>query len=405
MINKSCSTFLVFFIVTLFTVNTQGASLPTEIIFNKEYLLSVKKKIQEGDLSCSKGLKVLIRLADKALNNVPYSVMNKTDTPPSGDKHDYVSLAPYYWPDPNKPDGLPYLRKDGRRNTEVEKYQDRVYLPQMTEDVEVLALAYFFSDDEKYAIHATKLISTWFLEKETKMNPNLNFAQAIKGHNEGRGAGLVETRHFITVIESVKLLNGSKSWTGYNNEMLKKWFAEFLNWMQTSPNGTDEIDAPNNHGTWYDAQRLSLALYIGQMESAKNIANNLIQRLDKQMTDEGSFPKELERTIALHYSTFNLYAFFVASELAESTGVDVWNAQTASSKSLKKGFDYLYPFITKTKKWKGQQIKPFDFNEPAPLLLKASVKLSCSTCLNNVDRLGLKEDDLLLLLLVTEHKE
>jgi hypothetical protein len=403
MLKNLTSIILVSLVFSIGTIRSQ--SLPTEIIFNKSYLLSVKEKILKGDLKYTHALKILLKTADKTLKKGPYSVAYKTDIPSSGDKHDYVSLAPYYWPDPNTPDGLPYIRKDGKRNPEVEKYQDRLYLPQMTEDVEVLSLVYFLSDDEKYAEYATKLIRTWFLDKETKMNPNLNYAQAIKGQNDGRGAGLIESRHFITVIESAKLLNGSKSWTKYNDEMLKKWFAEFLNWMQTSPNGTDEIDAPNNHGTWYDAQRISYALYTGQIESAKSIANNLIQRLDKQMTDEGSFPKELERTIALHYSTFNLYAFFVASELAENLGVDIWNVQTPSSKSIQKGFDYLYPFLTQKKKWKEQQIKPFDFGEAAPLLLKASVKLKCNTCYSNANRLGLKEDDLLLLLLVTDHRE
>jgi hypothetical protein len=405
MLKFSKSYLLILLTVALLSAKTQSQSLPSEVLLNKNKLLEAKQKIAVGDATYAKAYNVLIKMADKALGKGPYSVVNKTKLPPSGDKHDYVSLAPYYWPNTKTKDGLPYIRKDGKRNPEVEDYQDRLYMPQMVEDVEALSLAYFYSNDEKYAAYASKLVKVWFLEKETKMNPNLNFAQAIKGENEGRGAGLIESRHFIEVIESVKLLYGSKSWTDYDDKMLKKWFAEFLNWMQTSANGTDEIDAPNNHGTWYDAQRLSFALYTGDLELAKSIANNVAVRLDKQMDEFGSFPKELERTIALHYSTFNLYAFFLIAEMSESIGVDLWSIQTPSSKSLKKGFDYIYPYLAKEKKWKGQQIKPFDYTEGAPVLIKASTKLNCTSCIKAIDKLELRDVDRLLLLLTTELKE
>ncbi|MHC1705652.1 MAG: alginate lyase family protein [Tenuifilaceae bacterium] len=405
MLKISKSHLLLFFTIAFFSNITLGQTLPSEVLLNKTMLLEAKQKITAGDATYSKAYDVLIKMANKALSKGPYSVVNKTKLPPSGDKHDYVSLAPYYWPNPDTKDGLPYIRKDGKRNPEVEDYQDRLYMPQMIEEVEALSLAYFYSDDEKYASHAAKLVKTWFLEKETMMNPNLNFAQAIKGQNEGRGAGLIESRHFIEVIESVKLLNGSSSWSDNDNKMLKKWFADFLNWMQTSPNGIDEFDTPNNHGTWYDVQRLSYALYLDDLELAKNIANNATSRLDKQMDNFGSFPKELERTIALHYSTFNLHAFFVIAEMAEGIGVDLWNIQTPSSKSLKKGFDFIYPYLTKEKEWKGQQIKPFDFGEGAPILIKAAAKFNCDKCIKAIDKLGLKEENRLILLLTTEYKE
>lgn len=401
--SKSNILLLIFF--ALISTKTQSQNLPSEILLNKDRLLKVKQKIKAGDPTYTKAYTVLIILANKALTKGSYSVVNKSKLPPSGDKHDYMSLAPYFWPDPNTKDGLPYIRKDGKRNPEVEDYQDRLYMPQMVEDVEVLSLAYYYSDEEKYAIQASRLVKVWFLEAETKMNPNLNYAQAIKGKNEGRGAGLIESRHFIEVIESVKLLEGSKSWSDLDDKMLKKWFADFLNWMQTSPNGTDEIDAPNNHGTWYDAQRLSFSIYIGDLELAKTIANNVINRLDKQMDNFGSFPKELERTIAFHYSTFNLHAFFVIAEMAEVTGIDLWNLQTPSSKSLKKGFDFIYPYLSKEKKWKGQQIKPFDFSEGAPILIKAATKFNCTKCIKAIDKLGLKEENRLLLILTTDLQE
>src|ERR1044072_5271844 len=66
----------------------------------------------------------LERDARKALVSGPFSITSKATTPPSGDKHDYMSQAPYFWPDPQRPNGLPYIRRDGDRNPEINKITD-----------------------------------------------------------------------------------------------------------------------------------------------------------------------------------------------------------------------------------------------------------------------------------------
>ena len=171
--------------------------------------------------------KQLLKDADKALEQGPFSVMEKKHLPPSGDKHDYMSLAPYHWPDPTKPGGLPYIRKERQTNPEVKEYKekeykDKEYQPKMCELVNTLALAYYFSDEEKYAEHAAKLLKVWFLDPETKMNPNLNFAQAIKGENTGRGAGIIDARHYVKLVDAIGLLVSSKYWTGKDQQGMKK---------------------------------------------------------------------------------------------------------------------------------------------------------------------------------------
>ena len=396
--------FLTIILSFILSINALSQSLSDVFVIDKEHLTLVKQKIKEGDKLLTKANMLLIKSAEKSLRISPYSVVNKEKESPSGDNHDYVSLAPYWWPNPDTKDSLPYIRKDGKRNPEISKFKDHKYLSDMATNVQVLSLAYFISDDEKYAIHAANLLKVFFLDGKTRMNPNMNYAQAIKGTNEGRGAGLIDSRHFIRVIESVNLLKGSENWQDTDEVKLKKWFSDFLNWMQTSPNGIDEMDTPNNHGTWYDAQRLSFALFIGEMEQAKGIVNNAIKRLDNQMDKDGSFPKELARTTSLNYSCFNLHAFFIVAEMAERTGTDFWKLETPSMKSLQKGFDYIYPYLSKEKEWKGQQIKAFDYNSAAPLLLKASAKLNCNSCYKTFDKLGLKVDNRLLLLLVSEYK-
>jgi hypothetical protein len=227
------------------------------------------------------------------------------------------------------------------------------------------------------------------------MNPNLNYGQAVKGVNEGRGAGMIDVRHFMKVIDGIGLLQGSKHWSAIDQKGMKTWFADFLNWMQTSKIGKDEMGAENNHGTYYDALRLSIALFTDNNELAKNVVANVTKRLDSQMDVEGKFPREMERTIALHYNVFDLNAFYMVASMAQKTGFDLWSYTSPSGASLKKGFTYFHPYLSKEKEWTGQQIKPFEFEEGYPLLLMSAGKYGCKDCKEQVKKLeGLDADKL-----------
>ncbi|MBN8879378.1 MAG: alginate lyase family protein [Sphingobacteriales bacterium] len=353
---------------------------PQVFVLDAKTLASNKAGIKANNAVVVPAYKQLLKDADKALQFGPVSVMEKKNQPPSGDKHDYMSLAPYFWPDPDKPGGLPYIRKDGQTNPEVKDYTDKEYMPRLCEVVYTLSLAYYFSEDKVYADHAARLLRVWFLDTATRMNPNLNYGQSIKGVNTGRGSGLIDTRHFVKLIDGIGLLQGSSSWKEADQQGMKKWFSDFLHWMQTSKNGKDEMKAPNNHGAWYDAQRLSMAMFIDSTELAKKIVQNAQNRLDKQMDDTGRFPLEMQRTISLHYTSFVMEAFFNIAQVAKKLGMDMWNYTSPSGKSLKKAFDALLPYISATKQWDGQQIKPFEYDEAYPLLISGAGNLGCKSC-------------------------
>jgi hypothetical protein len=157
--------------------------------------------------------------------------------------------------------------------------------------------------------------------------------------------------------------------------------------MQTSKIGTDEMNADNNHGAWYDAQRLSMALFTGNVELAKKIILNAQNRLDKQMDDQGKFPKEMERTISLHYTAFVMNAFFTIAQMAEKTGIDFWSYTSPSGKSLKKGFDALLPYVSKDKEWEGQQIKEFEYEDGYTLLVQG-YRFGCKQCSERIKTLA-----------------
>jgi hypothetical protein len=348
---------------------------------DRSALIINKKKIQSGKKDLLPALESLKKTANDLLQQPLLTVMEKKQTPPSGDRHDYMSIALYYWPDPSKSNGLPYIRKDGQINPEVNEFKDKANIGEMCKRVEQLSLAYFFTEDAKYAQKATEQLRAWFLNSDTRMNPNFNFAQAIKGKNDGRGIGIIESRNFINVVDAAGLLQSSKAWTTKDQEGMEKWFSEFLQWLMTSKNGIDEFQTKNNHGIWYDAQKLSFALFTHKNEIAGSTLKSIKSRLEDQMDTTGFFPAEMERTISLHYSAFVMEPLFMISNMSVTMGEDLWNYSTTSGKSINKAFNVLMPYLSKEKEWTWQQIKDFDYSVYAsPLLAQGIEKYGCKTC-------------------------
>ncbi|HET7287143.1 MAG TPA: alginate lyase family protein [Pyrinomonadaceae bacterium] len=315
----------------------------------------------------------LERDAQKALASGPFSVVTKDVTPPSGDKHDYMSQAPYFWPDPKSPNGLPYIRRDGERNPEIDKITDHRVMDQMAGAVETLALAYHFKHDEAYAQKATQLLHAFFLDPQTRMNPNLQFGQGIPGINTGRGIGLIETRGLTRVVDAVGLLNGCKAWTSADQTGMNSWFEKFLQWMLDSKNGRDEAAAKNNHGTFYDVQVVSFALFLGKKDLAKSVLETAkTKRIAVQIEPDGRQPLELARTKAWSYSVGNLDGLMQLADFGSKLGVDLWNYETRDGRSIRKALDFLSPFAVNEKKWTYQQLGEWPPQMLFPLIRRAA---------------------------------
>lgn len=259
-----------------------------------------------------------IKRADEQLKKGPYSVTYKKALPPSGDKHDYISMGPYWWPNPKTADGLPYVRRDGERNPERNKYSDASQLSKVIDGVFTLGNAYYYTNDERYAKKAFGLVDTFFVNPATRMNPNLKYGQFIPGICEGRGIGIIETRFMGRLLEGITLMHGAESWDKHVYEGLKRWVGEYLNWLQTHPYGIDESKAHNNHGTYYDTQCVAMHLFLGQVDEAKRlIVESTQKRLQKQVAKDGSQPHELERTNSWGYATMNLQGFILTAKMGE----------------------------------------------------------------------------------------
>jgi hypothetical protein len=339
-------------------INTTAEVLPRVFSLNPVMLAKSRARLNAGDKSLRPALKMLRLEADDALKQGPFSVMYKKMTPPSGDKHDYMSRGSYWWPDPTKPDGLPYIRRDGRRNPETlsDKF-DRQALGQLTSAIQTLALAWYFTNHKPYAVHTATLLRTWFLDPATKMNPHLQFGQAIPGRTQARDIGIIDTARLVRIVDAIGLLESSPAWTAKDRNAMRQWCAEYLKWLRTSKHGLGEEKKLNNHGTWYDAQVVSLALYTGQNDLARKIIEQVkTRRIDKQIEPDGKQPHELARTKSLGYSTGNLDGFFRLATMADKLGIDLWHYESPDGRSIKKALDFLAKYVYTGQKWPYKQI-------------------------------------------------
>ena len=345
---------------------------PRVFILRPESVQAMRDQVRSGKQDTPAVTAIRVD-AERALSVKPPSVIDKSGTPPSGDKHDYMSLAPYWWPDPKSPTGLPYIRRDGERNPELSGIPDHKNFDTVMSSSQKLALAYYIFGDERYAQKATELLRVWFIDPPTRMNPNLRYAQAVKGHNDGRGTGLIETRSIGRIVDAVGLLERSKSWTPADDSALHDWCARFLDWMLTSPNGKDEAAAKNNHGSFYDAQVAVLALFVGRTDLAHSILQHVAhKRIATQVQRDGSQPLELARTKSFHYSAFNLEALFELARLGENVGVDLWSFESKDGGPIRGALDYLLPYADGTRKWPYQELEPITGKELVPFLMRAA---------------------------------
>lgn len=297
-----------------------------------------------------------IKEAEKAMKTPPLSVMDKKPMPPSGDKHDYISMARYYWPNPATPDHMPYVRRDGYDNPEIKTISDHDNLAHMTKASRALALGYYLTGDERYAERAVLLLRAWFLAPATAMHPNLNFAQYKAGLNTGEAFGILDARSLPLAIDAVGLLAGSKSWTAVDDAGIRRWFADYYTWLTTSAAGKHESAAHNNHGSWFQEQAAPIAVYLDRTEDARRMAERVReQRIPNQIDAQGMQKYEMARTKSFSYSAFNLEALTLFAATVAPLGVDLYKPVTPGAPGILTAIDALMPYDSKHP-WPHEQV-------------------------------------------------
>ncbi len=328
-----------------------------------EWMQKVKKELDEGGEKYLPAYEQLKIEAGQALGIGTYSVTFKKLIPPSGNKHDYMSIGPYWWPDPDKEDGLPYIRRDGEVNPERNQ-TDRPQLSRLIVSLRCLSLAWFFSGEQRYADKAAELLRAWFLNEETLMNPHLEYAQSVPGRNPGRFIGLIDAASFYILVDATALLETSGSLACNESEGIRDWFKRYFRWLVESEHGKNEDNWKNNHSVAYDLQSSSIAYFLGDDDFAARKARELPRRrIDPMIEGDGRQPEELIRTKALGYSVANLANFFRVAELGTNVGVDVFGYVNQKGGSLQKALDFLIAYIGREKDWPYQQISGWEHAE------------------------------------------
>lgn len=339
------------------------------IHFNLDDLDYVKQELKKENNPYEEAYNKLIIQANKALNSYGYSVVTKEEPAPNGNKHEYVSRGRYWWPNPEIEDGLPYVKRDGNTNPEIYQF-DRVPLASLRDDVETLSIVYYLTGNEKYAQKAISLINRWFIDKQTKMKPNLQFAQGIPGLTSGRPNGIIDGLDFYRLLNYVPILKKSDRWSNKINIGLNKWFYNYYMWLLKHDFGKAARETSNNHGTWYDVQVGTYAYFFNDEETlAEVLARVRNKRIPGQIASNGQQVSELNRTLSLHYSTYNLEALSILANLQyksqkglmkNNSSKGIWNYTTDGSGSIEDAIQFLIPYIGGEKTWNFEQIEKYE---------------------------------------------
>ena len=288
----------------------------------------------------------VLKAADRYLNEQPVTITASSSPRSAGGRHDFFSEGDYWWPDPKNPDG-PYIQRDGESNPD-NFVTHREAMIRLSLIVPALAAAYKITKQRKYAHHAAKHLRAWFIDEATCMNPNLQFAQAIKGRSTGRGTGIIDTLHLVEVARAAGQIDLATA----DLAGVKKWFGAYSQWMNTSKNGIDEREAKNNHGTCWVTQIAAFAQLTGDADLTTYCINRFKTVLiPNQEADDGSFPQELRRTKPYGYSLFNLDAFAIAAQTLTTPAGNLWAWKLPDGRGMARAVEYMFPYIEDKSKW------------------------------------------------------
>ena len=293
----------------------------------------------------------VLRLADSVLNAVPSSVTAVRCPRSAGGPHDFYSEGDYWWPDPNKPDGLPYVQRDGQSNPNNFLHH-RLAVRDLRDAVAALGAVYRITADDRYATKAVELLRVFFLDPKTRMNPHLKYAQAIPGITPGRGIGIIDTLHLAEVPSAIAAMQTSPAFPAEVLAGLKQWFSDYVSWMTASKNGQDEANAGNNHAVAYWLQVASFAGFTGDEVKLAECRRRFKEVfIVKQMATDGSFPAELRRTKPYGYSIFQLDNMVTLCQVLSTTRDNFWVFTLPDGRGIRKAMEYLYPYLADKSTW------------------------------------------------------
>jgi hypothetical protein len=292
----------------------------------------------------------VLSAAQRYLKEPPITITASTSSRSAGGPHDYFSEADYFWPDPKNPNG-PYIQRDGMSNP-GNFVDHRRLLMRLSLQVPTLTAAWRVAREHRYATHAASHLRAWFLDPATRMNPNLQYSQAIHGKTTGTSYGVIDTIHLVEVARSIEVLLSSTALSKTEVDGIKKWFADYLQWMNTHPNAIQEREAKNNHGTCWVMQVAAFAHLTSNQDLAAYARNRFKSVLvPNQMGPDGSFPLEIHRTKPYCYSVFNLDAMATICEILSTPQDNLWTFDLPDGRGVRKAVAFMVPYVRNKKSW------------------------------------------------------
>lgn len=331
--------------------------------------LKKRKAELEGTPLYKRCLQDLRTRADEIIS-LPVAVVTDCPfTPVSGNKHDYITIGCYWWPNPDTPDGLPWIGKDGFVNPNNRNDQNfELVAPR----VHILALAAFYLGEQKYIDYAVKQVYDWFLNPETCMNPHARYAQSVPGVADGRLYGIMDFHVTPHMLNGIGIL---KEMGVISEEIIagvKDWYVQFTDWLLTDEMAIHAGLQESNHGSWYDSTILSSAYFTDRPKLAEKIYTTAYDnRIKKQIRPDGTQPIELGRVNGLSYSCFNLEALTVIATIAQRCGYTrFWETDSERGVCImKQALDFLYPFTLDMSTFPYRERLPGEaFTQMVPLL-------------------------------------
>ncbi len=320
-----------------------------EFLAGSALLILQRAGIKDFDLYAIERPRVL-KQADGYLKERPITITASESSRSAGGKHDYFSEGDYWWPDPKNADG-PYIQREGMSNP-GNFAAHRKALLRLSVEAPALCAAWVLSRERKYADHAAAHLRGWFIDKQTRMNPNLQYAQAIHGRTTGRGTGIIDTIQLVEVVRGADAIEPSGALSTGEQQAIRKWFSDYLVWLTTSKNGQEERDAKNNHATCWVMQVTEFAAYTRNTELQDDCRQRFKTVLmPGQMAADGSFPQELRRTKPYSYSLFNLEAMSAICQILSSREDDLWTFTLPDGRCMRKAIAFLYPYIADKQQW------------------------------------------------------
>ncbi|KAI9227933.1 MAG: alginate lyase-domain-containing protein [Piptocephalis tieghemiana] len=296
--------------------------------------------------------KALTSLHKKAHAAPALSITDTAVIPPSGDKRDFLSYAPYWWPDPVHPDG-PWILKDGKTNPDTLQLTQQTDLTAAIGIMRIEALAELFLGPSTYGLyHVVHQLRVWFVQPSTRMNPNVLYGQVIRNQDPslwtGRFEGILSVRYLAFIPSLVELVRSNCSlWrTKKDDTVMVQWCEEYLTWLLDPPFKAGTNTSNNNHRSYWACQVVEFQRFLGKHEDVISTLCTFVNTyLPLQINPDGYQRLEAHRTRPIHYALFNLDALVYLASFSEQLHPEskvryyaFWEAQ---DHAIKRALDFL----------------------------------------------------------------